>query len=297
MEMSTKDDSDSRLFTWYRSYIGEPDREVDVYLGFALFFGAIGLGAAAFLVFLVSQGYTEPELFTWRRAAFALGMASLPMALGSVIVLLPVDRRGLIGGAVGAVICLGAIIAFTQFYPSQWDAGSETYSLPVMFTYSVGVAILLASTGGALVAYHVDRARPHPAEFEKRETEQETEQYTEAEIQEDIDQAMEDVELTWGGVEKTDHTSLDLQMEEADIDASGMQVKVDRVKSDSVDQQVDGLKSVKGGEKKVARSTSTVDDETAQLAELRRRKEEEEPETEETFLESALDRVNGLLNR
>jgi len=294
--MSTQTDSENRLFAWYRTYIGEPDREVDVYLGFALFFGAIGLAAAAFLVFLVSTGYAEPAVFAWRRVAFALGMVSLPVALGSVIVLLPVDRRGLVGGAVGAVVCLGAIVAFTQFYPNRWDVGSETYSLPVMFVYSVGVAALLASTGGALVAYHVNRLRPHPAEIEAQETD-ETEEYTTAEIQEDIDQAMEDVELTWGGVERTEGTALDLQIDETDIDVSGMQAQVDRVTSGSVDEQVDGLKAVKGGEEKVARSTSTVDDETAQLAELRRRRAEEEPQTEETFLESVLNRVRNALNR
>lgn len=291
--MSQTGDSENRLFSWYRSYIGEPDREVDVYLGFALFFGAIGLGAGAFVVFIASQAYTEPELFTFRRVAFSLGMASLPMALGSVIVLLPVDRRGLIGGAIGAVVCLGAILVFTQVYPYQWDAGEGGNSLPVMLAYSVGIAVMLASTGAALVAYHIDRVRPHPAEIEAAEAEQE-ESYTDEEIRDDIDQAMSDVDLTWGGVEKTDNTSLDLQMEETDIDTSGMQVQVDRVKSDSVDSQVDGLKAVKGGDKKTARSTTTVDDQTAQLKELRERKQTEDPDTEEKALESFLSRFFNL---
>jgi hypothetical protein len=294
--MSYSDSSEGRLFRWYRSYIGEPDREVDVYLGFALFFGAIGLGAAAFLVFFAGQTVGSLDLFTWRKIAFSFGMASLPTALGSVIVLLPVDTRGLIGGAIGGLFCLGAIVAFIQVYPYQWDEGSTSYSLYVMFAYSLGVATLLASTGGALVAYHIDRARPHPAEIEASETTQ-TESYTEAEIQDDIDQAMENVDLTWGGVEETDNSSLSLNIEEENIDTSGMQVQAERVKSESVDQQVDGLKAVKGGEKKTTRSTTTVDEQTAQLKELRQRKQEEDSETQETMLESALNWVSGLLNR
>jgi hypothetical protein len=292
--MSSTDYSEGRLFRWYRSYIGEPDREVDVYLGFMLFFGAIGLAATAFMVFFTGQMVSSLDLFTWRKIAFSLGMAALPTALGSVIVLLPVDTRGLIGGAVGGVICLGAIVVFTQVYPYQWDAASTSYSLYVMFAYSLGMAILLASTGGALVAYHIDRARPHPAEINEPESEQQ-ESYTDEEIQSDIEQAMENVDLTWGGVSKSDNTSLELTMEDEEIDTSGMQVQVERVKSESVDQQVDGLKAVKGGDKKTARSTSTVDDQTAQLKELRQRKENEDPESEETTLESTLDRISNVL--
>ena len=270
--MSTSNDTENRLFEWYRAYIGEPDREVDVYLGFTLFFAAIGLGVAAFGASVLIGG-AEGQAYGLRKLAFVLGMASLPTALGSIVVLLPVDRRGLIGAGIGAVVCLVAVVWFTQVYPNQWTSGSQTYSVQVLFVYSVGVTALLASTGAALVAYHIDQRRPGPADFDPEEygedadgTPTETESYTDEEIRQDIEESLEDVDLNWGGVEQTENTSLNLTMGDPEFDTSGMQVEVDRVKTESsVDDQVDGLKQLKGGDDKTARSKTTVDDQTKQL--------------------------------
>jgi len=303
--MSMSNDTENRLFEWYRAYIGEPDREVDVYLGFTLFFAAIGLGVAAFGASVLIGG-AEGQAYGLRKLAFVLGMASLPTALGSIVVLLPVDRRGLIGAGIGAVVCLVAVVWFTQVYPNQWTSGSQTYSVQVLFVYSVGVTALLASTGAALVAYHIDQRRPGPADFDPEEygedadgTPTETESYTDEEIRQDIEESLEDVDLNWGGVEQTENTSLDLTTGDSEFDTSGMQVEVDRVKTESsVDDQVDGLKQLKGGDDKTARSKTTVDDQTKQLQELKKRREQEgAADEDEEKLASFTDRVAGLLDR
>jgi len=304
IEMSTTD-TENKLFEWYRAYIGEPDRDVDVYLGFTLFFAAIGLGVAAFGATAIGGG----QGYGLRKLAFVLGMASLPTALSSIVVLLPVDRRGLVGAGVGATVCLVAIGWFTVVYPNQWAAGSgQTYSVQVLFVYSVGVTALLASTGAALVAYHIDQTRPGPADIEAPEdgsgagagtgTGTETESYTDEEIRRDIEESLEDVDLNWGGVEQSENTSLSFTTDDSEFDTSGMQVEVERVKSKtSVDSQVDGLKSLKGGDDKTARSTSTVDDQTAQLQQLKQRREQELAEDdEEKPLASFTDRVADLLD-
>jgi len=302
IEMSTTD-TENKLFEWYRAYIGEPDREVDVYLGFTLFFAAIGLGVAAFGATAIGGG----QGYGLRKLAFVLGMASLPTALSSIVVLLPVDRRGLVGAGVGATVCLVAIGWFTLVYPNQWAAGSgQTYSVQVLFVYSVGVTALLASTGAALVAYHIDQTRPGPADIEAPEDESgagagtgtETESYTDEEIRRDIEESLEDVDLNWGGVEQSENTSLSFTTDDSEFDTSGMQVEVERVKSKtSVDSQVNGLKSLKGGDDKTARSTSTVDDQTAQLQQLKQRREQELAEDdEEKPLASVTDRVANLFD-
>jgi hypothetical protein len=299
--MSTSTDSENRLFEWYRTYIGEPDREVDVYLGFTLFFAAIGLGVAAFGA-TVLVGGAEGQAYGLRELAFVLGMASLPTALGSIVVLLPVDRRGLVGAAAGGVVCLAAIVWFIQVYPSNWSTGQQTFSVQVLFVYSVGLTALLASTGAALVAYHIDQTRPGPADFDPEdEADEPEESYTDEEIRQDIEDSLEEVDLNWGGVEETDNTSLTFHSDDADFDTSGMQVEVDRVTSQtSVDDQVNGLKSLKGGDDKTDRSTSTVDDQTAQLQQLKQRREEEQARAEEgedKTLASVTERLAGLFGR
>lgn len=275
--MSEDSPPGGRLIELYRTYIGEPDRRVDVYLGFGLFFAAIAIGVLALAAFVFGSRFAQFDAFAYREPAFALGMASLPVALLAIIVLLPVDRRGVAGGVVGGLVCFGAVAGFVWAYPYHWDTGGgPLYSMEVVLAYGGGLTILLGSTGAALVAYHVDRARPGPADVEPVEESDPEETFSDEEIREDIDEAMADVELNWGGVEKTENTRLSLSGDFDDVDTSGLEVEAKQVQSGGVDDQVAGLKTIKGGEKKTARSTSTVDDQTSQLAELRQRKREEE---------------------
>lgn len=295
--MSAETPQPRKLVELYRSYIGEPDETVDVYLGFGLFFAAITVALLAFGAFVYSNRFTAPALYTYREVAFALGMATLPLALLGIVVLLPVDRRGVVSGLTGTVVCLAAIGAFVWAYPFDWDVGSTTYSLPVMVVYGSGIAALLGSTGAALVAYHIDRARPRPESLEPAEEDRE-ESYTDEEIRGDIDEAMADVELNWGGVARTETSPLQLSSEFDDVDASGLEVEATRVESDGVEDQVAGLRTVKGGERKTARSASTVDDQTARLAELRQRSDEDGPSARDRpAVESLVSRVAGWLPR
>jgi len=294
---------DGRLFEWYRTYIGEPDREVDVYLGFALFFAGIGFGIAAFVIGAIGQltGAGGPSAdFIYREAAIATGMLALPATLSSVVVLLPVSKRALYGAATGSAISLVGLAGFVWAYPYSWAVGpGPTYSVQVLFVYGVGLAALLAATGGALVAYHIDRAKPRPGDF-TAEDDDAGEEITDEQIEQDIESAMEDVDLTWGGVERSEGSELKIRTSEteAEMDATGLDVEAERVHRSSVDEQVQGLAMVKGGQKQTDRSTSTVDDQTNKLAELREQKRKEaEKEEEETVLGSLLDRVATLLGR
>jgi len=294
---------DGRLFEWYRTYIGEPDREVDVYLGFALFFAGIGFGIAAFVIGAIGQltgaGGASAD-YIYREAAIATGMLALPATLSSVVVLLPVSKRAVYGAAAGSAITLVGLAGFVWAYPYAWARPpGPTYSVQVLFVYGVGLAALLAATGGALVAYHIDRAKPRPADF-SAEDDEGGEEITDEQIESDIESAMEDVDLTWGGVERTEGSDLKIRTSEteAEMDASGLDVEAERVTRSGVDEQVQGLAMVKGGQKTTDRSSSTVDDQTNKLAELREQKREEEAnQEEETVLGNLLDRIASLLGR
>ena len=294
---------DGRLFEWYRTYIGEPDREVDVYLGFALFFAGIGFGIAAFGIGAIGQltgAGGQSADFIYREAALAVGMLALPATLSSVVVLLPVSKRAVYGAAAGSAISLVGLGLFVWAYPYSWAVGpGPTYSVQVLFVYGVGLAALLAATGGALVAYHVDRAKPRPGDFTEADTDA-GEGITDEQVESDIESAMEDVDLTWGGVERTEGSDLKIRPSEGevDMDVKGMDVEAERVTRSSVDEQVQGLATIKGGQEQTDRSESTVDDQTDKLAELRERKRREaESEAEETVLGRLLDRIASALGR
>ena len=291
---------DGRLFEWYRTYIGEPDREVDVYLGFALFFAGIGFGVAAFIIGAVGQltgAGGQSADFIYREAALAVGMLALPATLTSVVVLLPVSRRAVYGAAVGSATSLVGLGLFIWAYPYSWARPpGPTYSVQVLFIYGVGLAALLAATGGALVAYHIDRTKPR---LDVAATDDTGDEITDEQVEADIESAMENVDLNWGGVERTQGVDLNIRPSgEGDMDVSGMDVEPETVTQSGIDEQVEGLAMVRGGQKTADRSASSVDDQTNKLAELRnRQREEAESQEDKTVLDRVLDRLAALLGR
>jgi len=124
-----------------------------------------------------------------------------------------------------------------------------------------------------------------------------TESYSDEEIRQDIESAMDDVDITWGGVEKNEGTSLSFNLEEEGYDFSGMQVEATKVTSSSTtDDQVQGLKAMKGGEKQTDTSTSTVDDQTTKLNELRKKRKEDQEKAEAATATNSVGSV-GIIER
>ncbi|ELZ13548.1 hypothetical protein C479_01846 [Halovivax asiaticus JCM 14624] len=270
--------SEQNLFDLYRSYIGEPDSERDVYVGFGLFLCGIVLAVVALGLFVVATGhpYRSPEFFTWARPAYTLGMVSLPLVMLGIVVLLPSERRVLAVSVVGAAITLVATSGFLFYaYPEHWNGYGNDYTVPIVTVYAIGLAAMAASTGAALIAHYLDLARQIEVTPEADEAK---EHYTDEEIANDIDDAMEDVELSWGGVEKSDNTTLTFtghEFEDTEVGDAG----VTKTRSTGVQSQVAGLKGMKGGEAKTQTSTGTVDDQTAKLKELREQKQAEDVAT------------------
>ncbi|WP_435358135.1 DUF7139 domain-containing protein [Haloarchaeobius sp. DFWS5] len=286
---------DNILYNLYKQYIGEPEEETDVYLGFGLFFGGIALALAALGLFVWASSYQarSAEYTQLAGPAFGFGMLSLPTLILGIVVLLPVERRAVYASVVGAAVDVAAVGFFWLVaYPANWNVTDGTdYALPVVAVYAVGLTLVVGSTGAALVADQLERYRkPDPADFHPAdaEEEEESEHYSDEEIQADIDSAMDGVNLSWGGVEKTEHRRLQFDVDE-EIDASGFSQNTATVtRSQGVDSQIANLKAMKGGQKKTETSHSTVDDQTAKLKELRERQQrEQERKHEEASLGSA----------
>ena len=278
--MTDGDPPDNALIGLYEQYIGEPETETDVYLGFGLFFCAAAFAVLGLLLFAIGAaryGLRADGYFSLAQPAYLLGMLSVPLALLAVTVLLPNERRIEWVGAAGTVVTVVAALAFLTYYPSQWFEFGTSQTLLVVGTYAVGLAVVTASTGAALVAYRLEQARaPAPSEIEPDEDAPE-ETVSEEQIQEDIDQAMSEVDLTLGGIEREEHRSLEFNADFADEGLGDVDVEPERtVSSGGVDTNVQGLQQLKSGQPPTERSESTVDDETAALNQLKKQKERDE---------------------
>lgn len=290
------------LFSIYREYVGEPENTRDIYVGFGAFFGGIALGVVGLLLFLVSGAQPNGSDVFWqyRLAALVFTMLALPAVATSFVVLLPVGRRTLAASLAGAGVCVVGTLWLTQVYPYEWtSAGND---VTVLSTYAVGVVLLAASTGSALVAQYVDSvaigtsAEPASAgTAESAAGESETgESVSDDQVASDIEEAMADSKLTWGGVDQQPNTErLKIDMPETpEIDASNAEATTEtRSAGDNVDEAVDGLRQLQGGEQETARAESP-DDQVNALTEFRRQQESESED-----LETGVDTDEGLASR
>lgn len=297
-----------RLLEFYREYLGDPDRTTDVYVGFALFFAGVGLGATGVILFLLSArlGDTMTAL-TIREVAAVAAAIGLPALLFSVVVLLPVDRRMLYVAGVGSVICLVAVGIFVWAYPYNWNVTTaRDYSAIGIGVYSLGVVCVIAATGSALVAHQIEQTGSAAAgggtstasgsgataSSDDAMDAEAAEQQALADVERELDNA----ELTWGGVQKDEGRSLTLDTGDVDdvdggnVDASS--ATTTRSTGTNVDAAVDGLKSLQGGETETASGGGT-DDQANALRELREQKRAEEEADGEG--DGVIDRVKGFL--
>jgi hypothetical protein len=292
--MDASQDGENLLLGWYRRYVGPPEAERTVYGGFGLFFGGIGLALIGIAVFLASATVPADDLFryTLREIAGGAGAVGLPALLLGVTVLLPVDRKVVYAAGVGTAVCLVGVGLFAASYPYAWNVVGSDRSGQVVAVYAAGIVAVIGATGAALVGHHIDRASTTTERIvEREETEATTSTagerptVTDDQVRRDIDEAMADSELSWGGVEKTKTKRLRLNTAEIDeIDGSNVaDVEATTVRSAgrNVDDAVDAMKGLRGGETKQARSTQTTDDQTAALQALREKQAGEELSTDD----------------
>ncbi|SIR83852.1 DUF7139 domain-containing protein [Natronorubrum thiooxidans] len=300
--MSAEQPADGYLFDLYRRYIGEPEDRTDVYVGFGLFLGGIGLALVALVLFFWSGTFEARSIahVTWAEPAYGIAMVALPLLMLGIVVLLPSERRVLYASIAGVAVTLAAVAGFLYAYPDDWNGYGNDYTAEVVAVYAIGLAGLTASTGAALIAHYLDMARAVTQANADDEVDEDDE--PEFDVQQDIDDAMEDVELSWGGVEKTEHKRLSFSEDDFDEVSVNTDGAAKTTRSTGVDAQVAGLKGLKGGETKQTTSKSTVDDQTAKLKELREQQRIDELATADddgssTPISGLLERFRSLLRR
>ena len=306
MSESSESSDTNPLLRYYHRYVGDPDRTVDVYAGFGLFFVGLALGAVGVVVFLYSATLpaNSESMYAVRQVAVVAAAVGLPALLSGVVVLLPVDRRMLYVSAVGSAVCLAAIGLFVWAYPHQWNVvNPPDYSAQGVAVYSVGLVAVIGATGAALVAHRVEQATagtaaggaaPDSAAAGGADATGTDEAVTDEQVRADIERELDDAELTWGGVERTNTRRLELDtaaIDDVDVDREKLagSATETRTTTGTVDDAVSQLKGLQGGEAKTASGEGT-DDQAAALRELRERQRADDDEHEE----SVADRIRGL---
>jgi hypothetical protein len=308
--MSREAQPENVLFDWYDRYVGEPTDERDVYAGFGLFFGGIALGLVGVVVFLLGAAVSGASpAFALREIAVVLAAGGLPAALVGAVVLLPGDDRTTYAAVAGTAVCLLAVAVFVWAYPYQWNvAQTPDHSALGVGVYSVGLVLTAAATGAALVGHQVERVALLAEQGgEAGDTEASAdESVSDEDVRRDIDEAMANAELTWGGVERTETTRL-----EFNTDVEGVETNADRVEASEtraegadVDDAVSNLQQLQGRSENTASSTETVDDQTAALTELKQKRRAEATATADDGGSGradgdggVVDRLKGLLGR
>lgn len=285
------DGPESVLHEWHRRFIGPVTDSSAVYAGFGLFFTGVGLVVVSIATFLWSTTYPagEPFKYVLRELAVTTGAGGVPTVLLGVTVLLPVSRRVDAVGAVGLVACVVATARFRQVYPQAWF----TYSSEVVGLYALGAVVVVATAGTALSSYHAERtgrqiARQQLDEDEGDDDADAAAEVTDAEVQADIDEAMAGAEINWGGVERDNNRTITLTTpDEGDFERpEGAQVGAKETRGGSVDDAVEGLRGLQGGDRKTE-SGSGTDEQATALAELRAMQEErDERDESEGFVDT-----------
>ncbi|RLM34791.1 permease [Haloarcula sp. Atlit-120R] len=284
----------------YHDYIGEPAKERDIYVGFGLFFAGVTLAVVGFCLFLYSNVLESGSTLYWqiREVALVVGFIGLPSVLLSVVVLLPVGFKTRFVSAAGAVFCLAATVILVDVFPYGWTTSEGINgSVWTISVYATGLVTLAASTGAALVAHYLEQATAPSESTESLESaESESESVSKADVDNDIQQALEGAELSWGGVEqqpKTKRLNLDMPDTDSDLDRTAIEnseATTTRADSNDVDDAVDGLRQLQGGQSKTDRGTGTEEQVNA-LTEFRNEQSEGDD------VETGVEEQKGLLRR
>jgi hypothetical protein len=188
---------------------------------------------------------------------------------------------------------------FVVSYPYQWNVAQtpDRSSLGVGI-YAVGLVVTAAATGAALVGHQVERVAllAERGEGDTEATTDDAQSVSDEDVQRDIDEAMADAELTWGGVERAETTRLKFNTDVDGVETNAGEVGASktRTEGENVDDAVSSLRSLQGRDDNVASSEATVDEQTAALTELKQR---QEAESAADASEGRADGGGGLLNR
>jgi hypothetical protein len=145
-------------------YVRKLEQGGNVKLGFGLFLSAVLLGVLSLLLIVWSYNfdpYTQTsQYYGWIQPGYAMAMLALPLALLSIVVLLPPPKRLYFAlSFVGKLVVLASLVGFLYAYPYDWYHYGEDYTLPVLLVYSIGVGLISIATAAALWEHAADLIR------------------------------------------------------------------------------------------------------------------------------------------
>lgn len=131
----------------YVSRFGEASSKQEIN-GYWMFAAGLVLGLFGLFVLAFS---TMPEprsasAFSRRQIAAVLGGVGLPLLMLGIVYRLPIKKTADRVALVGTVVCMGAVVAFVVFYPTNWNVAATSSaadnSLLVTGFYGVGLLII-----------------------------------------------------------------------------------------------------------------------------------------------------------
>lgn len=131
--------SETMLYSLYAQFVGEPQSTSEVY-GYWIFILGYIIGAVGIVAFVLGAVSSPEPVWVLRETAFSLAALALPLALGGIVLLLPVHRRGIQAAVLGNILAVVGVAWFVTLYPFEWS--STNPNLPVVAVYGVGVAII-----------------------------------------------------------------------------------------------------------------------------------------------------------
>jgi hypothetical protein len=180
----------------------------------------------------------------------------------------------------------------------NWNvARTPDYSAQGVAIYAVGLVAVVGATGAALVGHQVERATPGEraaavsagsgdagGSGSASGASDAGETVSDEQVRRDIDEAMADADLSWGGVNRKNTKRLELNTpSDVEVDREAFEnaeATTVRSSGQNVDDALSNLRKLQGREQATDSSTG-VDDQTAALTELRKQQEAEEVATED----------------
>lgn len=134
------------LVRFYAARINPDAKPIEAY-GYWLIVVASVAAAVGIASFLWGSSFPRGEETYWayRQAGIAVTAVALPVAIFGMTFRLPLQPAASAVGAVGIVVCAGAVVWFVTLYPSGW---TFTGPRPVILTYTGGIFLLSAGLIG-----------------------------------------------------------------------------------------------------------------------------------------------------
>jgi len=125
---------------FYTTHINSDSRPIEAY-GYWLIVTGMFIAVVGIAAFLWGSAFPrgDPTYWGYRRVGIALAGIALPVAMYGMTLRLPLQPSASAVGAVGFMICAGAVVWFWLLYPAEWTLAGPR---PAILTYTGGLSLL-----------------------------------------------------------------------------------------------------------------------------------------------------------